>query len=176
MPLTKALQAVRLRAALSTSLSALLQVEAFAQGLSTHQLALLPDGSTVLDRSVTEHNLEAASKLYNNIYVAELGALLGVSADKAETIASQMIMENRLQVSQRGIGWKACWFCIHGAQCLQRSLRYRPWVGTRAWRAPVSRQFSNCLARQHGTPASMCCLPLVCAGQWHCKPLPCGVE
>ncbi|KAI3437752.1 hypothetical protein D9Q98_000200 [Chlorella vulgaris] len=73
------------------------EVEAFAQGLSTHQLALLPDGSTVLDRSVTEHNLEAASKLYNNIYVAELGALLGVSADKAETIASQMIMENRLQ-------------------------------------------------------------------------------
>lgn len=45
-------------------------MEAFAQGLAQHQLATLPDGSTVLERSVTEHNLEAASKLYNNIYVA----------------------------------------------------------------------------------------------------------
>ncbi len=39
------------------------QVESFAQGLQQHQLATLPDGSTVLERSVTEHNLEAASKL-----------------------------------------------------------------------------------------------------------------
>ena len=34
------------------------QVESFAQGLQQHQLAKLPDGSTVLERSVTEHNLE----------------------------------------------------------------------------------------------------------------------
>jgi COP9 signalosome complex subunit 4 len=74
------------------------EVESFAQGLATHQLATLPDGSTVLERSVTEHNLEAASKLYNNIHVAELGALLGVAADKAEAVASRMIMERRLQV------------------------------------------------------------------------------
>lgn len=47
-----------------------LQVDSFASGLLHHQLATLPDGSTVLDRSVMEHNLEAASKLYNNIYVA----------------------------------------------------------------------------------------------------------
>ncbi len=46
------------------------QVDAFAAGLLRHQLATLPDGSTVLERSVMEHNLEAASKLYNNIYVA----------------------------------------------------------------------------------------------------------
>lgn len=31
---------------------------------------------------------------------AELGALLGVPAEKAERIASHMAMENRLQVSQ----------------------------------------------------------------------------
>lgn len=105
------------------SFSAPLQVEAFAQGLSTHQLALLPDGSTVLDRSVTEHNLEAASKLYNNIYVAELGALLGVSADKAETIASQMIMENRLQVSERAAGWMLAGLWLQSV-CLQSSLRH----------------------------------------------------
>lgn len=35
---------------------------------------------------------------YNNIYVAELGALLGVPADKAEAAAGRMVMENRLQV------------------------------------------------------------------------------
>ena len=46
------------------------QVESFAEGLVQHQVATLPDGSTVLERAVTEHNLEAASKLYNNIYVA----------------------------------------------------------------------------------------------------------
>ncbi len=32
---------------------------------------------------------------------AELGALLGVEADKAEQIASRMAMENRLQVRPR---------------------------------------------------------------------------
>lgn len=73
------------------------EVDRFAEGLAQHQLAKLPDGSTVLERSVTEHNLEAASKLYNSIYVEELGALLGVPADQAEQIASRMVMENRLQ-------------------------------------------------------------------------------
>jgi hypothetical protein len=128
------------------------EVAAFAAGLQPHQLALLPDGTTVLERSVTEHNLEAASKLYNNIYVeggwaarsrthaaamcrarallpsprpsllsslwctppchlhpphtslclcvsplpAELGALLGVPADKAEAAAARMALESRL--------------------------------------------------------------------------------
>lgn len=75
-----------------------MQVASFSEGLAQHQLATLPDGSTVLERSVTEHNLEAASKLYNNIYVAELGALLGVPPDKAEAVASRMVLESRLQV------------------------------------------------------------------------------
>lgn len=72
------------------------EVEAFATNLRPHQLATLPDGSTVLDRSVIEHNLEAASKLYNNIRVDELGGLLGVSREKAEQAAARMVMENRL--------------------------------------------------------------------------------
>ena len=46
------------------------QVESFAEQLQQHQLARLPDGTTVLERAVTEHNLEAASKLYSNIFVA----------------------------------------------------------------------------------------------------------
>lgn len=53
-------------------------------------------GSTILDRAVTEHNLLAASKLYNNITFPELGALLQISPAKAEKIASQMITEGRM--------------------------------------------------------------------------------
>ena len=70
---------------------------AFAQGLRPHQKAVTADGSTVLERAVVEHNLAAAGRLYLNVYFAELGALLGVSADKAEGVASRMIAENRLQ-------------------------------------------------------------------------------
>lgn len=73
------------------------EVQAFAATLQEHQLAQLPDGSTVLDRSVTEHNLLAASRLYENIAVEELGRLLGVAASKAERIAAAMVMEGRLK-------------------------------------------------------------------------------
>lgn len=45
---------------------------------------------------MTEHNLLAASKLYNNITFPELGALLQISPAKAEKIASQMITEGRM--------------------------------------------------------------------------------
>lgn len=54
------------------------------------------DGSSILDRAVFEHNLLSASKLYNNIKFDELGALLEISAAKAEKIASQMISEGRM--------------------------------------------------------------------------------
>ena len=74
-----------------------MQVAAFAQGLRPHQKAVTADGSTVLERAVVEHNLAAAGRLYLNIYFTELGALLGVSADKAEAVASRMIAEDRLQ-------------------------------------------------------------------------------
>ena len=76
-----------------------LQVETFSKSLREHQKAITPDGSTVLEKAVVEHNLLAASRLYNNIYFSELGQLLGVPADKAERIASRMIAENRLVVS-----------------------------------------------------------------------------
>ena len=56
-------------------------------------------GSSILDRAVTEHNLLAASKLYNNITFTELGALLEVDPLRAEKIASQMITEGRMNGS-----------------------------------------------------------------------------
>lgn len=39
-------------------------------------------GSTLIDRAVIEHNLLAASKLYNNIRFNELGSLFEIPADK----------------------------------------------------------------------------------------------
>eukprot|EP00775_Hariotina_reticulata_P005247 gene5247-5482_t len=75
------------------------EVEAFSSTLKPHQMALLPDGSTVLSKAVMQHNLLSASKLYNNISVEELGNLLGVSPKKAEQLASEMIGEGRLQGS-----------------------------------------------------------------------------
>jgi len=68
----------------------------FAALLLPHQKAVTPDGSTILSRAVTEHNLLSASKLYNNISFEELGALLEISPCKAESIASQMITEERM--------------------------------------------------------------------------------
>uniref|UniRef100_A0A6M2E1Z9 COP9 signalosome complex subunit 4 n=1 Tax=Xenopsylla cheopis TaxID=163159 RepID=A0A6M2E1Z9_XENCH len=64
--------------------------------LQPHQKASTLDGSSILDRAVFEHNLLSASKLYNNIKFDELGALLEISAAKAEKIASQMISEGRM--------------------------------------------------------------------------------
>lgn len=63
-------------------------------------MALLSDGSTVLERAVMEHNLLAASHLYLNISFDELGLVLGVGADKAEMLASGMIGEGRMKVGR----------------------------------------------------------------------------
>ncbi|KAK3722231.1 hypothetical protein LTR37_002664 [Vermiconidia calcicola] len=75
------------------------EVAAFAAGLKEHQLAKTSDGSTVLDKAVLEHNLLATSRLYQNIPLASLGALLGVDADRAESYAAAMIESNRLSGS-----------------------------------------------------------------------------
>jgi hypothetical protein len=45
------------------------EVDTFSKTLKPHQVATLPDGSTVLERAVIQHNLLSASKLYNNISV-----------------------------------------------------------------------------------------------------------
>ena len=50
--------------------------------LQTHQKATMSDGSTILEHAVIEHNLLAASKLYNNITFSGLGALLEIPPEK----------------------------------------------------------------------------------------------
>ena len=72
------------------------EVKSFAEKLKPHQMAKTSDGSTVLDKAVLEHNLLAASRLYNNIGIKELGSMLGVEPEKAEVYAAQMIEQGRL--------------------------------------------------------------------------------
>ena len=69
----------------------------FESMLQPHQKALTSDGSSILDHSVVQHNLLAASKLYNNITLKGLGALLEIPPEKAERTASKMISEGRMQ-------------------------------------------------------------------------------
>ena len=86
------------------------QVEQFSRQLRPHQMAMLPDGTTVLARAVIEHNLAAASRLYTCIYFDQLGALLGVPESAAETTAARMVQEDRLKVrGQRRTGLHHEW-------------------------------------------------------------------
>ena len=72
------------------------EVAAFASKLAPHQIAKTADGSTVLDRAVLEHNLLCVSRLYRNIGIDNLGALLEIDGDRAEQYAAQMIEQGRL--------------------------------------------------------------------------------
>ena len=80
------------------------EVAAFAEKLAPHQLAQTADGTTVLDKAVIEHNLVAASKLYENINVDSLGHILGLkdgqdmtAGEKAEAYAARMVEQGRLK-------------------------------------------------------------------------------
>jgi len=72
------------------------EITAFSNSLLTHQKARTAGGKTILEQAVIEHNLLAASKVYNNITFDELATLLDVTPDVAEKIASKMISEERL--------------------------------------------------------------------------------
>lgn len=82
------------------------EVGAFSEKLAPHQLAQTADGTTVLDKAVVEHNLVAASKLYENITTDALAGILGLSgsrdmsaAEKAEAYAARMVEQGRLKGS-----------------------------------------------------------------------------
>ncbi|BGP41896.1 hypothetical protein JCM10449v2_005890 [Rhodotorula kratochvilovae] len=93
------------------------EVASFASALQTHQLAQLPPTQavviapeagaevgkkgpeTVLDRAMMEHNVLAASRVYNNITFAGLGLLLGLRPSAAEAMARTMVQQKRLRAS-----------------------------------------------------------------------------
>ncbi|KAL9048991.1 MAG: hypothetical protein Q9162_007446 [Coniocarpon cinnabarinum] len=72
------------------------EVERFSSKLQDHQKARTADGSTVVEKAMLEHNLLGASRIYRNIKVDQLGALLGVDPEKAEQYAASMIQQGRL--------------------------------------------------------------------------------
>lgn len=72
------------------------EVNKFEQSLLPHQKATNADGTTVLERAVLQHNVLAASRVYKNMRLPDLGQLLEVSPDRAEKIAAKMIAEQRL--------------------------------------------------------------------------------
>jgi len=73
------------------------EMEEFSKQLMPHHKAATADGSNILNRAVTEHNLLSASKVYNSIRLTELGALLEIPDVQAEKVCSQMICEGRLK-------------------------------------------------------------------------------
>ncbi|GAA5874544.1 hypothetical protein JCM8547_002188 [Rhodosporidiobolus lusitaniae] len=93
------------------------EVSSFAAALQPHQLAKLPPTQavviaddaevesgkkgpeTVLDRAMMEHNVLAASRVYNNITFRGLGLLLGLRPSAAEAMARTMIQQRRLKAS-----------------------------------------------------------------------------
>lgn len=93
------------------------EVAQFASKLATHQLAQLPPmqaiviaddaeaevgkkgPETVLDRAMMEHNVLAASRVYNNIAFKGLGLLLGLKPSAAEAMARTMIQQKRLKAT-----------------------------------------------------------------------------
>eukprot|EP00802_Teleaulax_amphioxeia_P000828 Tamp_00829.p2 GENE.Tamp_00829~~Tamp_00829.p2 ORF type:complete len:507 (+),score=154.75 Tamp_00829:4344-5864(+) len=72
------------------------EIKEFEKSLRPHQMAVTADGLTVLQKAMIEHNLFAAAKMYNNITFVELGFFLHVEPDKAEKIARNMILEDRI--------------------------------------------------------------------------------
>jgi COP9 signalosome complex subunit 4 len=75
------------------------ELTTFEASLSPHQKAVMGDGLTLMERGVVEHNMIAVSRLYQSVYISELGRILGVDARKAEKIAANMIMDGSLNGS-----------------------------------------------------------------------------
>lgn len=75
------------------------EVTSFEKILGDHQKAATSSSRTVLQNSVIEHNLLAASKIYRNIRFDQLGTLLGIEAHEAEKLASSMIEQQRLKAT-----------------------------------------------------------------------------
>ncbi|KAL8798002.1 MAG: hypothetical protein Q9182_007032 [Xanthomendoza sp. 2 TL-2023] len=72
------------------------EVARFSEKLQPHQLAKTADGCTVLAKAVIEHNLLSVSRLYDNIGIDGLAALLGLDAEEAEGYAARMLEQGRI--------------------------------------------------------------------------------
>ncbi len=74
-------------------------MDVFQKLLAPHQNAETSTGRSVLANSIIEHNIFAASKIYNNITFSELAVLLGIQQTEAESLASKLIEEGRMKAT-----------------------------------------------------------------------------
>lgn len=71
-------------------------VKEFESRLSDHHKACTATGRTVLQNSMIQHNMLAASRIYNNIKFTQLAELLGIPVPQAEELASNMIEQGQM--------------------------------------------------------------------------------
>lgn len=68
-----------------------------AAHLAPHQLARAPDSELrLLDAAMVEHNIDAASRVYDTITLDSLAALVGLPEPACEAMVAQMILQHRL--------------------------------------------------------------------------------
>ena len=110
------------------------EIEAFAAKLAPHQLAQTADGSTVLSKAVIEHNLIAASRLYENISTVGLAGLLGLkdgkaetAAEKAEAYAARMVEQKRLRAQIDQIAGVILFESVPGVELQGPTRELRNW-------------------------------------------------
>lgn len=71
-------------------------IKEFSEMLEPHQLALMADGVTVLDRAVLEHNLLAISRVFSCISFGRVASLIGMELEATEDTVATMISQGRL--------------------------------------------------------------------------------
>ena len=67
--------------------------------LEDHQRAIMSDGSTIFQRAVREHNINASQRVYSSISFASLSRRLNMDPESVEKLAATMISEKRLAAS-----------------------------------------------------------------------------
>ena len=75
------------------------ELSTFEGTLAAHQQAITGQGWTIVEKAVIEHNMLAASRIYDNITFKQLGSLLRLDQQQAESVAAKMITEGRLNAN-----------------------------------------------------------------------------
>lgn len=75
------------------------ELTTFEQSLAAHQRAITSEGWTIVEKAVIEHNMLAASHVYDNITFSQLASLLRLDQAQAEKVAAKMVTEGRLEAS-----------------------------------------------------------------------------
>lgn len=75
------------------------ELTTFEESLAAHQRAITSEGWTIVEKAVIEHNMLAASHVYDNINFSQLAAILRLDQAQAEKVAAKMVTEGRLMAT-----------------------------------------------------------------------------